>query len=196
MLSFSIYDYAKNEIKTLDNKELDELNKIKEKSEIINYSFAIVADSVTDLLFKYKEVIKEKTQGKNKKKGLKMKAGIIQEFKGKINGIEFDDKNVYSSTEFILGNIEDKFGETYNDKFIRDLKETIERMELKYDEFRFASLENDFSNCIEKAEKFKNIEFKYSGSDWKIERLNENIKNNLYSLEKTKNKRESREQER
>ena len=128
-----------------------------------------------------------------------MKARIIQEFKGKINEIEFDDKNIYSSVEFILGSIEDKFGEIYNDKFIIDLKETIERVYLKYDEFSFEVLENDFSSCIEEADKFEDIEFLYYESNWKIERLNDNIKNKLYSSEKTvdfKNKKEDREKER
>lgn len=113
-----------------------------------------------------------------------MNSKIIQEFKGEINGIEFDDKNIYYSTEYILENLENKFKDSFSNKFVEDLKETISRMYLKYEEFTFAILENDFSRCIEKADKFENIRFSYNGSEWKIEELNEKIKNGEYSLEK------------
>jgi len=56
-------------------------------------------------------------------------------------------------------------------------------------------LEHDFSNCIEEADKFKDVEFTYYGDDWKIEILNEGIKNNEYlKTEKEKNKNENQKQ--
>ena len=56
-------------------------------------------------------------------------------------------------------------------------------------------LEHDFSNCIEEADKFKDVEFRYYGDDWKIEILNEGIKNNEYlKTEKDKNVSENQKQ--
>ena len=36
-----------------------------------------------------------------------MECNIIQEFKGEIGGVEFDDKNIYYASQFILEKIED-----------------------------------------------------------------------------------------
>ena len=35
-----------------------------------------------------------------------MECNIIQEFKGEIGGVEFDDKNIYYASQFILEKIE------------------------------------------------------------------------------------------
>lgn len=115
-----------------------------------------------------------------------MECNIIQEFKGEIGGVEFDDKNIYYASQFILEKIEDKFGEVYNREFIKDLRDTIETMEYKYDEFSFAILEDDFYEAVKEAKSFNEIKFSYYGSDWKIDNLNENIKNNKYELSNEK----------
>lgn len=115
-----------------------------------------------------------------------MECNIIQEFKGEIRGVEFDDKNIYYASQFILEKIEDKFGEVYNREFIKDLRDTIETMEYKYDEFSFAILEDDFYKAVKEAKFFNEIEFSYYGSDWKIDSLNENIKNNKYEISNEK----------
>lgn len=115
-----------------------------------------------------------------------MECNIIQEFKGEIGGVEFDDKNIYYASQFILEKIEDKFGEVYNREFIKDLRDTIETMEYKYDEFSFAILEDDFYKAVKEANSFNEIEFSYYGSDWKINSLNENIRNNKYELSNEK----------
>lgn len=115
-----------------------------------------------------------------------MENKIIQEFQGEINGIVFDDRNIYYSSQFILEKIEDKFGEVYNKSFIEDLRDTIETMEYKYDELSFAILEDDFYKAVKEAKSFNEIEFSYYGSDWKIDSLNENIKNNKYELSNKK----------
>ena len=115
-----------------------------------------------------------------------MECNIIQEFKGEIGGVEFDDKNIYYASQFILEKIEDKFGEVCNKSFIEDLRDTIETMEYKYDEFSFAILEDDFYKAVKEANSFNEIEFSYYGSDWKIDSLNENIKNNKYELSNEK----------
>lgn len=115
-----------------------------------------------------------------------MENKIIQEFKGEINGVVFDDKSIYYASQFVLEKIEDKFGEVYNKEFIKDLRDTVETMEYKYDEFSFAILEDDFYEAIKKAKSFQDIEFSYYGSDWKIESLNENIKDNKYEISNEK----------
>ncbi|MBQ3437223.1 MAG: hypothetical protein IJG31_01725 [Fusobacterium sp.] len=116
-----------------------------------------------------------------------MRCNIIQEFQGEIGGIEFHDRRVFSAVEYLLDKVEAKFGEVYNKDFVSDLKGTIERMEEKYyEDFSFAVLENDFSECIEEAKAFNEIEFLYYGNDWKIEYLNKNIKNNKYELSNEK----------
>jgi hypothetical protein len=115
-----------------------------------------------------------------------MECNIIQEFKGEIGGVEIDDKNIYYASQFILEKIEDKFGEVYNKSFIEDLRDTIETMEYKYDEFSFAILEDDFYEAVKEAKSFNEIKFSYYGSDWKIDNLNENIKNNKYEISNEK----------
>lgn len=115
-----------------------------------------------------------------------MENKIIQEFQGEINGVVFDDKNIYYASQFILEKVEEKFGEVYNKDFVEDLRDTIETMEYKYDEFSFAILEDDFYEAVEKAKSFNEIEFSYYGSDWKIDFLNENIKNNKYEISNEK----------
>lgn len=110
-----------------------------------------------------------------------MERKILQEFSGEINGVEFDDKNNFYSSEFILEQIENKFGECYNNDFVKELRDTINNMYFKYDEFSFAYLENDFTDSIEKAEKFGDIKFLYGGGDWKIEGLNEKIAQGVFT---------------
>lgn len=115
-----------------------------------------------------------------------MENKIIQEFQGEINGVVFDDKNIYYASQFILEKVEEKFGEVYNKDFVEDLRDTIETMEYKYDEFSFAISEDDFYKAVKKAKSFNEIEFSYYGSDWKIDYLNKNIKNNKYEISNEK----------
>ena len=48
-----------------------------------------------------------------------MECNIIQEFKGEIGGVEFDDKNIYYASQFILEKIEDKFGEVITENLLK-----------------------------------------------------------------------------
>lgn len=115
-----------------------------------------------------------------------MESKIIQEFKGKINGVLIKDDNNYHSTRWLLEQIEEKFGEVYNQDFVKDLSKTIETMYFKYDSFSYAEVENEFNNSIKEATKINEIDFSYYGNHWKIENFNEKIKNNLYLSEKAK----------
>lgn len=116
-----------------------------------------------------------------------MESKINQEFQGTINNVSFCDKDNFYATLFVLEQIHTKWDEIFNDKFINDLSDTIERMYLKYDSFSYSEVENEFSNCVEKADNFNDIKFTYYGSDWKIESLNESIAKGEYNKIKEQN---------
>ena len=105
---------------------------------------------------------------------------ILQNFKGEIGGIIIENENIYYSMDYILENIENKFGKCYNQEFIKDLYTNIENMRLKYDEFSFDKLENVFNYSIREAKIFSEIEFNYYGNDSLLDIFNESIKNNKY----------------
>ena len=113
---------------------------------------------------------------------------ILQNFKGKIGGIIIENENIYYSMDYILENIENKFGKCYNQEFIKDLYTNIENIRLKYDEFSFDKLENDFNYSIREAKNFSEIKFNYYSNDSMLDNFNESIKNNKYlKLEDLKN---------
>ena len=105
---------------------------------------------------------------------------ILQNFKGEIGGTIIENENTYYSMDYILENIENKFGKCYNQEFIEDLYTNIENMRLKYDEFSFDKLENVFNYSIREAKIFSEIEFNYYGNDSLLDIFNERIKNNKY----------------
>ncbi len=90
-----------------------------------------------------------------------MESYILQKFIGKINTIVINDEMVYYSMNYILNQIEEKFGEVYTDEFISELSYAIERVSIKCENFAFSDLENSLADNIEIAEKFEDIEFKY-----------------------------------
>ena len=114
-----------------------------------------------------------------------MKSEVVQGFKGKINGIEFNDEGNYYSSEFILEQIEDKFGECYTNEFVKELRDTIDSMYRMYKRFSFANLEENFSCSIEKAGKFNELEFLYENGNWQIEKLNEKIAEGAFTKKKS-----------
>ena len=90
-----------------------------------------------------------------------MKSEILQNFKAVINTIIFTDEMNYTSTEYILDKIEEKFGEIYTDEFISELSYAIERVSIKSEDFALSELERVLVKSIEDAEKFEDIEFEY-----------------------------------
>ena len=113
---------------------------------------------------------------------------ILQNFKGEIGGIIIENENIYYSMDYILENIENKFGKCYNQEFIKDLYTNIENIRLKYDEFSFDKLENDINYSIREAKNFSEIKFNYYSNDSMLDNFNESIKNNKYlKLEDLKN---------
>lgn len=105
---------------------------------------------------------------------------IKQEFIGTINDVEINDKYIYQTMEYILDLIDTCFGEVYNDKFIKDLKETIKKISDSTDSFSFADLENDFYHAItnKDVEKFEDIQF---DDYYHAEYLNERIEKGDYN---------------
>ena len=155
-------------------------------------SLVIIFLSISSLNFSKPSIFNKKELAP-----IKVKEIVLSKIPGATfaNILEFDKENVYYSSEHILSKIEEKFGNVYNKEFVKELRDTINTLNLKYDEFSFDTLEHDFSDCIEEADKFKNVEFMYYGDDWKIEILNEGIKNNEYlKTEKEKNKNENQKQ--
>lgn len=105
---------------------------------------------------------------------------IKQEFIGTINDVEINDKYIYNSMQYLLDLIEARFGEVYNDKFIRDLAETIRKIKDNTDSFSFEDLEKDFYYAISNkdVEKFEDIKF---ADYYYAEYLNERLEKGEYT---------------
>lgn len=105
-----------------------------------------------------------------------MESQVIQKFKARINSIEFNDYQLYTTTEFILEKINEAFGEIYTDEFIKDLAYVIQRYFVKIDDLIISELEWNMSKDIENTENFKDLEFK----DYYINEINDQIKDGSY----------------
>ena len=55
-----------------------------------------------------------------------MKSNIIQEFKGYINNVPFDNHNLYYSVEYILNEIESTFDLEVPFTLVRDMKYALQ----------------------------------------------------------------------
>jgi cell wall-associated serine proteinase prtA len=104
-----------------------------------------------------------------------MEAEVIQHFKGKINGVIINEEGTFYATRTVLESIEERFGECYNQKFVKTLSDTIYDVSSSYDEYSQSVLEYEFMNSVEKAKSFPEIKFNYLGNDWKIETLNKEL---------------------
>lgn len=94
--------------------------------------------------------------------------------------IEFYDKGLFNSTEYILQKIEEKFGEVYNAEFVKDLKQAIETYTVKQEDFCAAYMERELVNAIEEAESFEDIQFDECDLSIFSYYLNEKIKDGSY----------------
>ena len=93
-----------------------------------------------------------------------------------INGFEINEEGTYYATRYVLECIEEKFGECYNDEFIKTLSDTICDVSSHYDEYSQSVLESDFEAAINNVDSFEEIHFEYNGNDWKIRDLNSKMK--------------------
>lgn len=110
-----------------------------------------------------------------------MESKIINKFLAEINGVKFNNERLYNSCDFLLARIEEDKKFNFNNQFIIDLRDLIDSLSYKFDEFSFDILEKDFSESIDLANKLEEIEFKYAGSTWKIEWINSNLKKDFYN---------------
>lgn len=105
-----------------------------------------------------------------------MESEVLQSFKARINSVEFDDYQLYMTTDRILEEIDDKFGTIYTDEFIKDLADVIQLYFFKVDKLIISELEWNMLNDIEDAETFQDIQF----SDYYVNHINEQIKDGSY----------------
>ena len=105
-----------------------------------------------------------------------MESRVLQSFKARINSVEFDDYQLYMTTDHILEQIDDKFGTIYTDEFIKDLADVIELYFYKVDKLVVSDLEYSMDEDIEDAETFQDIQF----SDYYINEINDRIKDGSY----------------
>ena len=105
-----------------------------------------------------------------------MESKVIQQFKARINSVEFYDYQLYMTTDRILEEIDYKFGTIYTDEFIKDLAFVIEHYFFKVDDLIVSELERNMSDDIENAETFQDIEF----TDYYINHINDRIKDGSY----------------
>ena len=106
-----------------------------------------------------------------------MKSQILTFFEGEINGIKFNNEQIYYSTEYILDTIEEQFGEIYNQFFVEDLKYVIDNYINKMDYPSYAELENLMTAYIEDAKTFEQIIF----TEPHIQYLNDGLSKGLYT---------------
>ena len=113
-----------------------------------------------------------------------MKSQILTFFEGEINGVKFNNEQIYYSTEYILDEIEEQFGEVYNDIFVNNLQYVIERYMNTIDYASYAKLENSMTTDIENTKSFEEIKF----SEPYIQQLNDDLSqglNSSFSIHKT-----------
>lgn len=106
-----------------------------------------------------------------------MKSQILTMFVGEINGVKFNDEQLYYSTEYILDTIEEQFGDVYNDDFVKELRNFIDIYMNNMDYPSYAKLESIMTSNIEDAETFEKIIF----TEPYIQHLNDGLSKGLYT---------------
>lgn len=106
-----------------------------------------------------------------------MKSQILTFFEGEINGVKFNNEQIYYSTEYILDEIEEQFGEVYNNIFVNNLQYIIERYMTTVDYPSYAKLESIMTSNIENANSFEEIKF----TEPYIQQLNDDLSQGMYT---------------
>ena len=101
-----------------------------------------------------------------------MDVKISREFKGYINTVKFDDRNIFNLTKEALNSIVYNFGEVFTDEFIFDLSIAIGKCLYKEDGYPINKLDYELIEYIQKANSFEEIAFKIIYFD----EVNEEIK--------------------
>lgn len=120
-----------------------------------------------------------------------MESKIITKFKGEINGVEFDDAQIYQTADYLLEQMEGKFGKIPQE-FIKDLRDTIDRVRDKYEDFNMATFERSVSESIDLSKSVKELLINYDGETWKMEDINKKLMRNQYNFDVPENKWEKK----
>lgn len=120
-----------------------------------------------------------------------MESKIITKFKGEINGVEFDDAQIYQTADYLLEKMEGKFGKIPQE-FIKDLRDTIDRVRDKYEDFNMATFERSVSESIDLSKSVKELLINYDGETWKMEDINKKLMRNQYNFDVPENKWEKK----
>lgn len=109
----------------------------------------------------------------------------VQEFIGKINGVEIKNEGDYNTMCQIMDKLSFEFEKTEVTKeFVKELSETVRELWLGNDMLEMSEIEKEFSECIDTADNFSEIEFGIYGEDYYLEEINKKIKNNRYEFGK------------
>ena len=88
-----------------------------------------------------------------------MKKKIVHDFKGYINGVQFNDKTLYYSVEYILSELEETFNVEVPWTLVFALKNLLDNLYRTFSESREGDVEDDLVNCIYDAETIQQLCF-------------------------------------
>jgi hypothetical protein len=88
-----------------------------------------------------------------------MKEKIVHDFKGYINGVQFNDKTLYYSVEYILSELEETFNVEVPWTLVYSLKNLLDNLYRNLSESRESDVEDDLVNCIYDAETIQQLCF-------------------------------------
>lgn len=114
-----------------------------------------------------------------------MKKEIINHFYGKINSVDFTNDFIYYFTSEVLSDIEKKFGECYNDKFIEDLRDAFTEIIGNEGSIETSEIVKDIKTEIDKTNLFENLTFYYNEGRSYFQTMTNNIINCEYEKEIT-----------
>lgn len=106
-----------------------------------------------------------------------MDVEILSTFNARINSVEFSDEKNFNSTKILLGHVESKFGEVYNDDFVSDLAQFIEDDCLEINNYASSEYEYDPRWDIYHAETFEELRFNSN----RASELNAKLESGAYS---------------
>lgn len=111
-----------------------------------------------------------------------MKCNIVQEFKGYINNVPFDNQDIYYSAEYILNEIEATFNIEVPFTLVRDMKHMLQSAWGNLSNQTLGAVEYDFIICIEGALTIDGLQL---SSDYICDELLKKINDNLANWDNT-----------
>ena len=108
-----------------------------------------------------------------------MDVEILRTFNAKINSVEFGDEKNFNSTKILLGHVESKFGEVYNDDFVSDLAQFIEDTGLEINNYASSEYGYDPRWDVYHTESFEKLRFNSNQAS----ELNAKLESGAYNIE-------------